>query len=111
MPRAVGRQGSWFARIEQAESLPEIQGKELPCLWTVHQRFGSLYHDGAFETGQRQWDELLDGLLKRGHAIIRSPKPNTWVHHRYVCVRKVSNVKLDGGLKVELGNRVCELDN
>jgi hypothetical protein len=112
MPRAIGNQGNWFARVD-APGHPEIHNKSLPCVWDYWWSPPAEYRDEGYEPDNPHFIRLVEGLRSEGFAILRKRKdgdPNIWEANGYVAVFEVSDVKTDDHLMFKFVRRVCNLD-
>lgn len=112
MPRAVGNQGNWFAKVN-APRHPAIHGKSLPCVWDYWWCPPNGYRDEGYQADNPQFIKLVDGLRKQGFAILRKRKkedPAVWEAAGYVAVYEISDVNTDQHLTFTFVRRVCDLD-
>jgi hypothetical protein len=114
MPRAVGNQGNWFARIENAGRYPEINGRDLPCIWDHwYNSRTKKYNDPEYAPTKSKTIAVVEALQSGRFAIMRRKKPGdsqTWEAAGYVAVFEVENVRCEEALTFDVIRRVCHLD-
>ena len=109
---AIGNQGNWFARIE-APKHPEIDGKDLPCIWDYFAIGGNRY-DSDFDLSKPKFQALAQGIKDTGHVVMRKRDMETsddeFRSAGYVAVFKVANVKIGERLTFDFVERICDLN-
>ena len=112
MPRAIGNQGNWFAKVD-ASRYPEVHGKSLPCVWDYWWSPPTEYRDRGYRPQDANFVKLVEGLRTEGFAILRKRRksdPDTWEADGYVAVYEIGDVKTDDHLTFKFVRRVCDLD-
>jgi hypothetical protein len=111
MPRAIGNQGNWFARVD-APRYPEIHKKNLPCVWDYWWSPPNEYCDRGYKPEKPNFAKLVEGLRSEGFAILRRRRKNSdlWEADGYIAVYEISDVRTDDHLTFKFVRRVCNLD-
>ena len=112
MCRAIGNQGNWFARIE-AKRHPEIDGKNLPCVWDFFLKGGNRY-DSDFDLSGKKFQELGQALVELQFAVLRRRDmtlgSDEWRSAGYIAVFEIANVVVGERLTFDVVRRVCDLN-
>ncbi len=111
--RARGNLGNWFAKIT-APNHPEIDGKDLPCIWDFW-KDGDQYRDQGFNAQLGKFASLVDGLTKEGFAVLRKRKkgtdPDVFEADGYIGIYRIADVETNNNnLRLRFVHRVCYLD-
>lgn len=99
MRKAIGTQGSWFAKLGE---------DNLPCLLNVWLS-GLAYHDPHAKIGEPRWEEYVAGV-REGKVILTQNEAVTYARKGYIGVFSVENVVFDkDGLKLTITDRLESL--
>ena len=112
--RARGNQGNWFARVT-APNHPEIDGRDLPCIWDYWSD-GGRYRDKGYKPEMGRFQSLVAGLQDTGYAIMRrraeTDDPNEWRANGYIAIFSIADVESDAEnneLRFRFVDRICDL--
>ena len=109
--KITGKRGSWFA----------YAGKEfgdLPCVHKEWFKRGAphfYYSDKGYKSGNRQWDELVEGIREKKRVILTKDRWNenktAFERTGYVAIYDIDNIALtDSELRFDFIKRLAEAE-
>jgi hypothetical protein len=100
---AMGRRGSWFAKIE---------GKQIPCVH-AHWKTDHNYNDPGYRQTGAKWPDFIGALETLKLAALTSdirPHGNTFRRTGYIALYKIDNVRIEGeNLRFEFIEKIALL--
>ncbi len=109
--KIIGKRGSWFADAGEYGNLP--------CVHTEWYKLGTpyaYYSDKGYKLGDKQWDELVQGIQEKKRVILtkdlwneNKTAPKRPKRTGYVAIFDVDNLTLtDSELRFDFINRLAE---
>lgn len=100
--KAIGHQGSWFAKVGD---------QEVPCVWAFWLT-AMHYQDIGADPSDTKWQKFLEALRSSKLVALtgRRVQDGKWLREGYIGLFKIENVTLtESGLEFDLVERTAHL--